>query len=147
VGGVVRACASFGIPTLRWTGDRVRMDDPSRRLPREERMRGYQTVDFARSDGRVLDDFSDVAVPIAVEFRANAERLPEFIHPPGAVYVFGPEDGHLPQGILTCCHRFVVVPSVHCLNLAAAVNVVLYDRRTKLGWEGVQPVYASGGRR
>jgi tRNA(Leu) C34 or U34 (ribose-2'-O)-methylase TrmL len=45
--------------------------------------------------------------------------------------VFGPEDGHVPKGIRTACHRFVTIPSHGCLNLAAAVNVVLYDRMAK----------------
>jgi hypothetical protein len=27
------------------------------------------------------------------------------------------------------CHRFVFIPSAHCLNLAAAVNIVLSHRR------------------
>lgn len=27
------------------------------------------------------------------------------------------------------CHRFLYIPSAHCLNLSAAVNVVLSHRR------------------
>jgi tRNA(Leu) C34 or U34 (ribose-2'-O)-methylase TrmL len=45
--------------------------------------------------------------------------------------VFGPEDGHVPKGVRGACHRFVTIPSDGCLNLAAAVNVVLYDRMAK----------------
>lgn len=40
-----------------------------------------------------------------------------------------------PVAALTRCHRFVVIPSRSCLNLAASVNVVLYDRMVK-GAEG-----------
>jgi hypothetical protein len=60
--------------------------------------------------------------------RDSAETLGEFVHPPRALYVFGPEDGSLDRGLLAACHRFVQIPSRSCLNLAAAVNVVLYDR-------------------
>jgi hypothetical protein len=38
------------------------------------------------------------------------------------------------------CHRFVVIPTHHCLNLAAAVNVVLYDRRLKRMLAGLEPL-------
>ena len=45
--------------------------------------------------------------------------------------MFGPEDGSLSKGDLAACHRFVRIPTNSCLNLAAAVNVVLYDRLAK----------------
>ena len=49
------------------------------------------------------------------------------------LYVFGPEDGNIPQVLLRHCYRFVKIPSKHCLNLGNAVNVVLYDRIYKMG--------------
>lgn len=132
VAGVLRACASWEIPTLRWTGDRVRLDNPGERLPREERMRSYRTVDFRRVE-RPFDELPKPCTPVAVEFRQSSESLFVFDHPPDpqGVYVFGPEDGHLPPAVLGLCHRFVIIPSKHCLNLAAAVNVILYDKRFK----------------
>ena len=33
--------------------------------------------------------------------------------------------------MLKHCHRFIVIPSRHCVNLAAAVYLVLYDRAAK----------------
>jgi hypothetical protein len=67
-------------------------------------------------------------VPVAVEVRKNSESLPHFEHPEQAVYVFGPEDGSLPSWVLGHCHRFLVVPGRHCLNLAGAATLVLYKR-------------------
>jgi tRNA(Leu) C34 or U34 (ribose-2'-O)-methylase TrmL len=67
--------------------------------------------------------------PVAVELRPDAESLVTFEHPGEALYVFGPEDGSLPKPVRLRCHPFVVIPTHHCLSLAAAVNVVLYDRR------------------
>jgi tRNA(Leu) C34 or U34 (ribose-2'-O)-methylase TrmL len=64
----------------------------------------------------------------------------DFEHPENALYVFGPEDGSLPKTVRLLCHRFVVIPTHHCLNLAAAVNVVLYDRRLKRHLVGVEPL-------
>jgi len=49
--------------------------------------------------------------------------------------VLGPEDGSLGAGITSWCRDVVYIPA-GCLNLAAAVNLVLYDRMVKRGeWE------------
>lgn len=136
---VLRACSNFGAERLVWTSERVPHPDdwePGARLPREERMKLYRDVDLETYERhRVLDELVNRhhCTPVAVEVRENAERLPDFEHPIDAVYVFGPEDGSLDRGILSFCHRFVVIPSTSCLNLAAAVNVVLYDRLSKSG--------------
>ena len=44
---------------------------------------------------------------------------------------FGPEDGSIDQVTRRFCHRFVMIPTKHCTNLAAAVYLVLYDRMLK----------------
>ena len=105
------------------------------RLPREERMKGYRDVELRHFD-QFFDEFRGVPVtPVAVELRPNAECLTEFEHPENPLYVFGPEDGTLGRGWLEECHRFVVIPTAirSPLNLAAAANVVLYDRACKVG--------------
>lgn len=152
VGGALRACASMGARNLRWTGERVESpkDEKSvaivstrfpraarkRRFPREERMKAYNSVYWSRE---VRDrPVSRLAweldlVPVAVEVLDHAESLPDFVHPENALYVFGPEDGGLGHGALEACHRFVTIPTTGCLNLAAAVNVLLYDRLSKIG--------------
>ena len=107
--------------------------DP-RAAPREERLKDYRRrVDFAPAGERVVDELaSNGLTPVAVEARRASESLHDFIHPERAVYVFGPEDGSIPRGTLQACHRFVRIPSDGPLNLAAAINVVLYDRSVKL---------------
>jgi tRNA(Leu) C34 or U34 (ribose-2'-O)-methylase TrmL len=57
--------------------------------------------------------------------------LPEYQHPNQAFYIFGPEDGTISQGILDRADDVVYVPTIGCMNLAASVNVVLYDRMAK----------------
>lgn len=134
VGGAIRACAAFGVPQLRWTGDRVLVETYNGRLPREERMREYNAaVTWSRAQ-RPLDELA--GTPIAVELHQGAELLTSFKHPDDAIYVFGPEDGSVPKALRVRCHRFVVIPTHHCLNLAAAVNIVLYDRRIKTLGDG-----------
>lgn len=140
VGAAVRACSCFDSPLIVFTGDRVSLEPKGKkgyRLPREERMKGYKDVTLINDD-YPFNRFTKNVIPVAVEVRDNAERLPYFIHPKNAVYVFGPEDGSLPQIYLKHCQQFIVIPSKHCLNLSAAIYVVLYDRKckeiTKYGW-------------
>jgi tRNA(Leu) C34 or U34 (ribose-2'-O)-methylase TrmL len=132
VGAAVRAASCFGVPQVWFTGDRVSMElEKQERLPREERMKGYKDVKLIQYD-RVFDQFKATNyTPVAVELRENAELLPNFIHPENPLYVFGPEDGSISQVHLRLCHRFVVLPTRHCVNLAAAVYMVLYDRLLK----------------
>jgi len=135
VGQTIRAASCYGVNQVWYTGNRVPIEAHAGfRLPREERMRGYKDVDLFQYE-RPLDLFARIgATPVAVEVRENAEPLHEFEHPENAVYVFGPEDGSIPPHILGLCHRFVVIPTLHCLNLASAVGTVLYDRGAKLGF-------------
>lgn len=67
---------------------------------------------------------------VAVEMARGAIPLPAFEHPERAYYVFGSEDLGLPELILELCDFVVSIPA-GSLNLAAAVNVVLYDRLSK----------------
>jgi tRNA(Leu) C34 or U34 (ribose-2'-O)-methylase TrmL len=145
VGAAVRAASCYGVRQVWFTGDRVGLDGArGRRLPREERMRGYQEVEIRQAD-YFFDAFAD-AVPVAVELRRNAESLIEFEHPERALYVFGPEDGSLDRAVLARCHRFVVIPTRHCTNLSAAVYTVLYDRHAKRVRGGVEERNAVAGR-
>ena len=133
VGAAVRAASCFESNLILFTGDRVSLEPTGvkgYRLPREERMKGYKDVTLL-NDQYPFNRFDKNITPVAVELRHNAEQLPFFEHPKNAVYVFGPEDGSIPQIMLKHCHRFVVIPSKHCVNLAAAIYLVLYDRLMK----------------
>lgn len=143
VGNAIRAASCFGIENVFYTEDRFELDS-LRRLPREERMKGYSEVQWGQVDAvRPVDEVNGYLTdgaytPVAVELVPGPQQLPYFEHPENALYVFGPEDGSLPQGIRTVCHSFVVIPSFHCLNLAAAVYVTLYDRTVKRAAAGLQ---------
>lgn len=131
VGVAVRVASCYGVSQVWYTGDRVQIDvESGKRLPREERMKGYQDVEYIQCD-RPFDQFPRGVIPVAIEVRENSETLPNFEHPKNAIYVFGPEDGSIPKVHLQHCHRFVVIPTRHCLNLATAVSTVLYDRLLK----------------
>jgi tRNA(Leu) C34 or U34 (ribose-2'-O)-methylase TrmL len=68
---------------------------------------------------------------VGVELIEGAMPLMNFEHPQKAYYIFGPEDGSLSQEILNACDAVVYIPTIGCMNLAATVNVVLYDRLAK----------------
>lgn len=68
---------------------------------------------------------------VCVELVEGATPLPDFVHPEDALYVFGPEDGNLKQSVVNQADEVVYIPTVGCMNLAATVNVLLYDRLTK----------------
>ncbi len=70
-------------------------------------------------------------VPVAVDIVEGATELWKFTHPERAFYIFGAEDATLGERVLKYCKHKVFVPTNGCMNLAAAVNVVLYDRMSK----------------
>ncbi len=70
---------------------------------------------------------------VCVELVEGAIALPRFTHPEHAIYVFGPEDGSLSQQLVDQADYVVFIPTLGCMNLAATVNVVLYDRLSKTG--------------
>lgn len=70
-------------------------------------------------------------VPVAVDLIPGAQCLPTYKHPERAFYIFGPEDGTLGERVLSWCRDVVYVPTDRCMNLAATVNVILYDRIAK----------------
>jgi len=139
--GVLRLCSVFGYGQLWLTGDR--WDDGwDKRMPREERMKLYQNVQVYRSE-RPLDAFGPECTPVAVEILENAEPLAWFQHPDNPVYVFGPEDGSVPKGVLKECHRRIILPTDSCVNLAVAAGIVLADRQLQRQRQGREPVLPS----
>lgn len=77
-------------------------------------------------------------VPVAVDLIPGAINLVEYKHPDRAFYIFGPEDGTLGTQITSWCRDVIYVPTAFCMNLAAAVNVILYDRMVKRGEDDVR---------
>jgi tRNA(Leu) C34 or U34 (ribose-2'-O)-methylase TrmL len=128
VGSVMRAAGCYGVDGVRYSGKRY------------DRAMQYQTdthnaaskIPLERVNS-LIDNISPGIKIVCVEFALGATSLPEFIHPPQALYLFGPEDGSLSQEILDQADAVVYIPTVGCMNLAATVNVVLYDRLAKSG--------------
>lgn len=93
-------------------------------------MKAYRHIPFLQAQD-VFDVIPYDCVPIAVDLLPGAHPLPTYRHPERAFYIFGPEDGTLGSKITDRCRDSIMVPTRLCMNLAATVNVVLYDRLMK----------------
>ena len=128
VGAIMRAAGCYGVNTVFYTGTR------------------YERASAFRTDTKQVhlqlpligvDDLQQVipfgCVPVAIEVHPDARPLTEYQHPERAFYIFGPEDGGLKKNVTSWCRDIVYIPTHGCMNLAATVNVVLYDRLLKQG--------------
>lgn len=126
VGAVMRAAGCYQADEVRYTGVRYARaakfhtdtKDMSRTIP----------LNVAES---LIDNISVGQKVVCVDLVEGAIPLPEFVHPENAIYIFGPEDGTISQAVINRADAVVYVPTVGCMNLAASVNVLLYDRLAK----------------
>jgi tRNA(Leu) C34 or U34 (ribose-2'-O)-methylase TrmL len=123
VGSVLRAAHCYGVAMVAQTGKRYHSATT-------DTLKSYRHLPLLNVD----DLFAVVphdCVPVAVDLLADARSLVTYKHPERAFYIFGPEDGTLGKAITDRCRDRVFVPTAFCMNLAACVNVVLYDRAAK----------------
>lgn len=126
IGGAVRAAGVFGAKLVVIGMARVLQRGRVERTDPRSTHR-HMPVQWLPS---VLDGLPHECEAIAVEMTDDAKPLPAFEHPERAFYIFGAEDTGLPQEIISVCDHVIRIPA-GSLNLAAAVNVVLYDRASK----------------
>ncbi len=126
VGAVMRAAGCYHVRSVFYTGDRY--DRAA------EFMTDTKNV-FAKIPLIQVEDFTASVPPdtkiVCVELVLGATPLPDFQHPKKAFYIFGPEDGSINQALIDQADEVVYIPTEGCMNLAATVNVVLYDRLAK----------------
>jgi tRNA(Leu) C34 or U34 (ribose-2'-O)-methylase TrmL len=126
IGGVIRAAMCYGAASVSISGERIGAEQIK---AASNTVAGQRHIPVLRGELRDLIPYG--SIPVAVDLVDNAVSLPDFDHPESAFYVFGPEDGTLGKDVLDWCPRRVMVPTRFCMNLAATVNVVLYDRLAK----------------
>ena len=130
VSSVLRAAGNFRVEGVFFTGDRyLRALRLNPNTPAMSRKVG-ETVPLTEVNCLIDDAATDMKI-VCVELAENAQTLTEYEHPQNALYVFGPEDGTIDQAVINRADAVVYVPTVGCMNLAATVNVVLYDRLAK----------------
>lgn len=126
VGAVMRAAGCYQVNEVRYTGDRY---DRAARFHTDTKNVSLSIPLKSVTD--LLDNLPDDTSVVCVELVEGATALPLFAHPENALYIFGPEDGSLDQALVDRADEVVYVPTVGCMNLAASVNVLLYDRLAK----------------
>lgn len=127
MGSILRAAGCYQAQSIRYTGERY------------ARAKAFSTdtknahLNIAVTQvPAVIDPINDNHLTkVAIELVEGAMPLPHFEHPEKALYIFGPEDGSIEQDVIDQCEHVVYVPTVGCMNLAATVNVLLYDRLAK----------------
>ena len=127
VGSVLRAAGCYNASLVIISGSRP--DKYLGKMPTDTQ-KAWKHIPTIRVND-VLEAVPYGCVPIAVDLIEGAKSLVAFTHPERAYYIFGPEDGTLGKSITEKCAHTIMVPTTHCMNLAAAVNVVLYDRMAK----------------
>mgnify|MGYP000031188291 FL=1 len=126
VGAVMRAAGCYQANEVRYTGVRYARaakfhtdtKDALRKIP----LNAVESL---------ITDLPEDQRVICVDLVEGAIPLPEFEHPENALYIFGPEDGTIAQNVIDAADAVVYVPTIGCMNLAASVNVLLYDRLAK----------------
>lgn len=142
VGGIMRAAGCYSVDQVLYTGHRYTLA--------AKFIGSKNNTDTQKLSEQIpliaIDDFLQLKQPsikqpmaklpestkiICVDLVEGATPLPHFQHPDKALYVFGPEDGTISQAVIDQADGVVYVPTVGCMNLAASVNVLLYDRLAK----------------
>ncbi|MCD9526794.1 RNA methyltransferase [Photobacterium carnosum] len=126
IGAVLRAAGCYKADAVIYTG--TRYDKAAKFQTDTKKM--AQTIPLSGVES-MLDNLPKDMKIVCVDFAEGATLLPHFQHPDKAIYIFGPEDGSISQDVANRADHVVYVPTVGCMNLAASVNVVLYDRLAK----------------
>ena len=131
VGSVLRALGCYGADGVVYTG--TRYDVAARHHTDTRKLRQQTNIRKVASMQEALAQLPAGTKLVCVELVVGAVPLPEYQHPQDALYVFGPEDASIPADVVQAADDVVYIPTVGCMNLAATVNVLLYDRLAKLG--------------
>lgn len=126
VGAIMRAAGCYRVNSVYYTGQRydraVKFQTDTKSV--------QQHIPLIAVDS-LFQSLPENTQIVCVELVEGATALPDFSHPENAHYIFGPEDNSISQDIIDRADSVVYIPTVGCMNLAATVNVVLYDRLAK----------------
>lgn len=123
VGSALRAAGIYGAEFVATTGKRYH-GSPTDTMKHVRHLPLIQVSDLH-------DIVPFDCVPVAVDLIEGATPLHEYEHPERAFYIFGAEDNTLGKRVTDWCRDTIYVPTNGCMNLAATVNVILYDRMAK----------------
>lgn len=128
VGAVMRSAGCFQADAIFYTGKRY--DRAAKFNTDTHDIRKSIPLTCVENLAELVDNNQKI---VCVELVEDAIALPNFTHPESALYIFGSEDGNIPQNLINISDFVVYIPTIGCMNLAQTVNVVLYDRLVKSG--------------
>ncbi len=128
VGACLRASGCFGAKMVVATGDRFTKKGDFRHMDTDNI---HKKIPFIHGVTDLKPFVPTGCIPVAIELSKDAVSLVDYEHPDHAFYIFGPEDGSLPEDVTSWCRDKVYVPMDFCANLAATSYIVLYDRMAK----------------
>jgi tRNA(Leu) C34 or U34 (ribose-2'-O)-methylase TrmL len=127
MGSILRAAGCYQAQSIRYTGERY----ARAKAFSTDTKNAHLNIPVTQTAAIIDPENDKHLAKVAVELVEGATPLPLFEHPEEALYIFGPEDGSIEQGVVDQCDHVVYIPTVGCMNLAATVNVLLYDRLAK----------------
>jgi len=130
VGTVLRAAGCFSANEVLYTGTRYARAAQYETKTNTDTHKAKNSIPLTQVECLLSQKTENMQV-VCIELCVGAVSLTEFTHPEQALYIFGPEDGSINQGLIDKADHVVYIPTKDCLNLAATVNVVLYDRLAK----------------
>lgn len=136
VGAVMRAAGCYSVDQVIYTGIRydraMKLNTDTKNISANIPLKGVvDLLDNINIHNNLASNEHDHIKVVCIDLIEGATPLPNFVHPEKALYIFGPEDSTIKQSIINQADAVVYVPTIGCMNLAATVNVVLYDRLAK----------------
>lgn len=129
VGGVLRAIGAFGGKFLAVSGNRWSQKGDWRHMDTEG---AHLRLPVYLNATDMFTYMPYGCEPVAIELSKDARSIVNFKHPKVAMYIFGPEDGSLPDSVLEKCKSKIYIPTEYSLNLYSAATAVMYDRVSKI---------------
>lgn len=123
LGGCLRAAQVYGASLVMLSGGRMGKYST-------DTMKAYRHIPCVEVDD-LWASIPFACVPVVIELADRSKPLFDFQHPHSAFYIFGPEDSSVRKEIVERAPHVLSIPMDGCMNLAATVNVVLYDRLCK----------------
>jgi tRNA(Leu) C34 or U34 (ribose-2'-O)-methylase TrmL len=124
LGGLLRSARAFGADFVFSIGARWPVQSSAVKSERDVPVFYFETLE------QFIASIPVNAELVCIEQAEGAEDLRSFEHPRQAIYLLGSEDTGVPTTLMRK-HRIVEIPSLDCLNVAAAGTVILYDRLLK----------------
>ena len=130
IGTLMRSAYSFGASYVFTIGRRYsRQASDTVNAPANIPLYHYLTID------ELVKNMPVGCRLIGVELAEQAHKVGQYIHPKQCVYLLGAEDYGIPPKDLRRCHEVIQIPfASHCLNVAVAGSIVLFDRKNYLKW-------------